>query len=439
MPLIGTADKTIEAAAMQKVTWRIVPFLMVCFFFSLLDRVNIGFAALQMNKDLHLSPAVFGVAASMFFISYFLLEIPSNLAMQKVGARRWLSRILVSWGLASACTAFAVGPYSLCAMRFLLGAAEAGFFPGALLYLTYWFPSEYRARIVGVFAVSIPLASFLGSPVSASLLGMGGLLGLKGWQWLFLCEAVPTVLLGFACLAVLTDRPAGAKWLTPEERDWLTRRLEAEGTKARPVGHIPLWQLLRNKYVLVLTLVGSGASAAGTTLSIWQPQILKSFGLTTMRIGLLNSIPYGLASIIMILWGRHSDRSQERRWHTAAPLALIAVGLVSTFLTRSLVPTIFMLSLALIGAYSFKGPFWALASGWLSSSTTAAGLAGINATANLVGGGMISLVGLIKGATGSYSIALLPLVALNAAGSISLLLVSRSYLRKAAVAPATVR
>lgn len=435
MPLEGTVDKALEAAVMRKVTFRLVPFLMVCFFCSLLDRVNIGFAALQMNKDLHLSPAVFGLAASMFFISYFLLEVPSNLALQKFGARRWISRIMVSWGLASAATAFVIGPYTLYAMRFLLGAAEAGFFPGAILYLTYWFPAEYRARIVGIFAVSIPLASFLGSPISASLLGMGGLLGLRGWQWLFISEAVPTMLLGFACFSVLTDRPASAKWLTPEQRGWLTHRLEAELTMARQIGHMSLGQLARNKYVLVLALVGSGASAAGTTLSIWQPQILKSFGLSTLRIGFLNSIPYGLASIIMILWGHHSDRTRERLWHTAAPLALIATGLVSTFLTRSLAPTIFALSLALIGAYSFKGPFWALTSGWLSSSTVAAGLAGINATANLVGGGMISLVGLIKGATGSYSIALLPLVALTAAGSISLLLISRSF-GKAAVTPA---
>jgi MFS family permease len=425
MPAAGSAD-TVEAAVMRKVTWRLVPFLMACFFFSLLDRVNIGFAALQMNKDLHLSPAVFGLAASMFFVSYFLLEVPSNLIMQKVGARRWISRIMVSWGFASAATAFVVGPYSLYAMRFLLGAAEAGFFPGVILYLTYWFPSEYRARVVGIFAVSIPLASFLGSPVSASLLGMRGVLGFRGWQWLFLLEAVPTVVLGCACFFVLTDRPAGAKWLTPEQRQWLTQRLEAEGTRTRPVGHIPLWKLLQNKYVLVLAVVGSGASAAGTTLSIWQPQILKSFGLTTMQTGLLNSIPYGLASFLMVLWGRHSDRTQERRWHTAFPLALIAIGLVSTFLTHSLAPTVFMLCLALIGAYSFKGPFWALTSGWLSTTTVAAGLAGINATANLVGGGMISLVGLIKGATGSFSIALLPLVVLTTVGAASVLLIGRN-------------
>jgi len=437
MPLANSTDNTIEALTMRKVTLRIVPFLMACFFCSLLDRVNIGFAALQMNKDLHLTPAAFGLAGRMFFVSCFLLEVPSNLIMQRVGARRWICRIMVSWGLTSGCTAFVNGPYSLYAMRFLLGAAEAGFFPGALLYLTYWFPSEYRARVVGVFAVSIPLASFLGSPVSASLLSMGGVLGLKGWQWLFILEATPTALLGLACLVVLTDRPAQAKWLTAEQREWLTQRLEADGKKAKPVGHLPLWRLLGNKYVLVLTLVGCGASAAGTTLSIWQPQILKSFGLTTMRTGLLNSIPYGLASIIMILWGRHSDRTGERSWHTAYALALIAIGLASTNLTHSLAPTVFMLSLALIGAYSFKGPFWALASGWLSSSTTAAGLAGINATANLSGGIMISVVGLLKGATGSYSIALLPLVALNATAAVSLMLISRTQQARAAAGSAT--
>jgi MFS family permease len=428
---VSTNDgDTIERATMRKVTWRLVPFLMVCYFFALLDRVNVGFAGLQMNRDLGFTPAVFGLGASLFFVSYFLVEVPSNLALQRYGARRWIARIMITWGLVSALMALVVGPYSFYGMRLLLGAAEAGFFPGVLLFLTYWFPSQYRARIVAIFMTSIPIASFLGSPMSALLLEMNGLGGLKGWQWLFILEGVPTVLLGIACLFFLTDRPSQARWLSDAQRTWLNQRIEGEAAKRKAIGHLSLLQLARNKYFIVMAVVASGASAAGTSLSIWQPQLLKTFGLTTLQTGFVNSIPYGLATIAMVLWGRHSDRTQERRWHTAVALLLIAGGLGATsFAPQMIVPIVFLLSLALIGAYSFKGPFWALTSSWLSASTVAAGLAGINAIANLVGGGMISLIGVIKEATGSFALSLLPLVALTTAGAICILIVSRSEAR----------
>jgi len=425
---VSTNDgDTIERATMRKVTWRLVPFLMVCYFFALLDRVNVGFAGLQMNRDLGFTPAVFGLGASLFFVSYFLVEVPSNLALQRYGARRWIARIMITWGLVSALMALVVGPYSFYGMRLLLGAAEAGFFPGVLLFLTYWFPSQYRARIVAIFMTSIPIASFLGSPMSALLLEMNGLGGLKGWQWLFILEGVPTVLLGIVCLFFLTDRPSQARWLSDAQRTWLNQRIEGEAAKRKAIGHLSLLQLARNKYFIVMAVVASGASAAGTSLSIWQPQLLKTFGLTTLQTGFVNSIPYGLATIAMILWGRHSDRTQERRWHTAMALLLIAGGLGAiSFAPQMIVPIVFLLSLALVGAYSFKGPFWALTSSWLSASTVAAGLAGINAIANLVGGGMISLIGVIKEATGSFALSLLPLVALTTAGAICVLIVSRS-------------
>jgi len=428
---VSTNDgDTIERATMRKVTWRLVPFLMVCYFFALLDRVNVGFAGLQMNRDLGFTPAVFGLGASLFFVSYFLVEVPSNLALQRYGARRWIARIMITWGLVSALMALVVGPYSFYGMRLLLGAAEAGFFPGVLLFLTYWFPSQYRARIVAIFMTSIPIASFLGSPMSALLLEMNGLGGLKGWQWLFILEGVPTVLLGIVCLFFLTDRPSQARWLSEAQRTWLNQRIEGEAAKRKAIGHLSLLQLARNKYFIVMAVVASGASAAGTSLSIWQPQLLKTFGLTTLQTGFVNSIPYGLATIAMILWGRHSDRTQERRWHTAMALLLIAGGLGAiSFAPQMIVPIVFLLSLALIGAYSFKGPFWALTSSWLSASTVAAGLAGINAIANLVGGGMISLIGVIKEATGSFALSLLPLVALTTAGAICILVVSRSEAR----------
>lgn len=426
------AKHPLETATMRRVIVRLVPFLMLCYFFALLDRVNVGFAALQMNKDLGLTPAMFGFAASLFFVSYFLVEVPSNLALQKVGARRWIARIMITWGLVTACMAFVVGPYSLYAMRFILGAAEAGFFPGAILYLTYWLPSAYRARILATFTVSIPLATFLGSPLSVSLLELDGLLGLKGWQWLFVLEGIPTVLLGLACLFVLTDRPRDAKWLGEAERAWLVGRLDEEAAHKKPIGHISLWQLVRNKYFLTMALVCSGASATGSVLSVWQPQMIKSFGLTNLQTGFVNSIPYGFATVLMVLWGRHSDRQGERRWHTAIPLLLAAFGLAYLNLTGGIATAILAVTLALVGAYSFKGPFWALSAGWLSPGTLAAGLAGINAISNLIGGGlMVNVVGLVKDATGSFPLGMLPVAALDAAAALSVILISRAHAREA--------
>ncbi len=420
------AEAAFERATIRRVTLRLLPFLMVCYFFALVDRVNVGFAALQMNKDLGLSSAAFGLGSSLFFVGYFLFEVPSNLALEKFGARRWIARIMITWGIVSACMSLVVGPYSFYGMRLLLGAAEAGFFPGVVLFLTYWFPATYRARIIAVFMVSIPIASFIGSPISALLLELNGVLGLKGWQWLFLIEAIPTVLLGMACLRVLTDRPATATWLTPEQRAWLSGRIDSDGGKKAAIEPPSLWRLFSNKHFLVMAMVCAGASATGTALSVWQPQILKSFGLTNLQTGFLNSIPYGIASVLMILWGRHSDRTSERRWHTALALLLISGGLGALALVPGLLaPSVLMLSCALIGAYSFKGPFWALSSTWMSPRAVAAGLAGINAIANLVGGGAISLVGLIKESTGSFSIALLPMVALTLAGAVAVLLMTR--------------
>ena len=309
---------------MRQVTWRIVPFLMVCYFVSFLDRVNVGFAALQMVKALHMSAAVFGFGSGLFFVSYFLFEVPSNLLLEKIGARVWIARIMLTWGFLAEGMAVVTGPYSFYCLRLLLGVAEAGFFPGVILYLTYWFPREYRARIVGIFTVAIPVSSFLGSPISAALLGIDGYLGLAGWQWMFILEGAPAVLLGLFCLFVLSDKPANAHWLTAEQKDWLTGRLGQESLRAKRVGQISLWRVLCNKYVLVLSVVLAGSTAVSSGLQIWQPQIIKSYGLTNMQTGLLNSIPFALASVLMVLWGRRSDQTGERVWHTALPLLVTA-------------------------------------------------------------------------------------------------------------------
>ncbi|HZG19432.1 MAG TPA: MFS transporter [Herbaspirillum sp.] len=426
-------EQKLEEATIKRIIWRLMPFLMLCYLFAFIDRGNIGMAALQMNHDIGLSSKMFGFAGSLFFIAYFIFEVPSNLALQRYGARKWLARIMITWGLISASTAFVQGAHSLYVVRFLLGAAEAGFFPGVVLYLTYWFPAAYRARIVALFMVAIPAASFIASPISALLLQMDGIGGLRGWHWLFIIEGLPTVLLGVICLRFLTDRPAQASWLSVEQREWLTKTMDKEAAARAAKTHVPLWKLFSTPQVWAMALICSCASAAGTVLNVWQPQLLKSFGLTVLQTGLVNSIPYAVASILMVWWGRHSDRTGERRWHTAIPLLLIGGGMALASVFHSLVPTVIILSMVLIGAYSFKGPFWAMATSWLATGSAAAGLAGINAVSNLIGGGlMVNVYGWVKEATGSYSMALLPMVLMSLASVTILFFLSRKSSRPGA-------
>ncbi len=410
---------------MRQVTWRLLPFLMFCYFVSYLDRVNVGFAALQMVKALRMSPAVFGFGGGIFFVSYFFFEVPSNLLLEKVGARLWIARIMITWGFLAAGTAFVVGPKSFYAMRLLLGAAEAGFFPGVILYLTYWFPREYRARIVGMFTVAIPVSSFLGSPISAALLGIDGWLGLHGWQWMFIFEGAPSLLLGLFCLGVLSDKPANARWLDADQKAWLDGRLQEEERGHKRVGQISVWRVLWDKHVLALSVTLAGSTAVSSGLQIWQPQIIKSYGLTNMQTGLLNSIPFALASILMVWWGQRSDRSGERVWHTSLPLMVTAVSLASAMVFKSLPALIVILCLAVIGIYAGKGPVWALSADWLSAGTAAAGLAQMNAISNLAGFGTTYVVGYVKQTTGSYPLAILPLAALSAAGALAVLIIAR--------------
>lgn len=429
-----TQDAALEKEIVGKVTWRLMPFLIVCYLLAFIDRGNIGMASLQMNHDIGVTPQMFGFASSLFFIAYFFFEVPSNLALQRFGARKWIARIMITWGLISAANALVQGPNTLYALRFLLGAAEAGFFPGVMLYMTYWIPAAYRARFVAIFMVAVPMASFIGSPISALLLQADGVLGLRGWQWLFILEGLPTVIMGVVCLWYLTDRPEQAKWLSAEQREWLAQRMERERAEKKQAGHVSLWKLFRSKEVIGMALVCSTASAAGTVLGVWQPQLIKSFGLTVMQTGMLNSVPYLVAAVLMIWWGRHSDRSNERRWHTVIPLALIACGLLGTLFASKLAPTVMLLTCVLVGAYSFKGPFWALSTGWLASGSAAAGLAGINAVANLIGGGlMVNAYGWIKTATGSHALGLAP-IAVLALMSITMLLVLSTNARKEAAA-----
>jgi ACS family tartrate transporter-like MFS transporter len=415
----------LEKRTMKKVTMRIVPFLMVCYVFAYIDRVNIGFAALQMNQDLALTSAAFGLASGLFFVAYFLFEVPSNILMEKVGARYWMARIMISWGLISAVTAFVQGASSLYVMRFLLGVAEAGFFPGVILYLTYFFPAAYRARIVALFSVALPASLFLGSPISAALLGLDGFFGLRGWQWMFLLEGVPSVLLGIACLWMLADSPEKARWLSADEKAWLLNTLEAEKQEKKPVEQMTVIQVLSNRHVLTLSFVYVGAISTSVCLAIWQPQILKSFGLSNMITGWVNAIPFGVATIAMVWWARSSDRTGERAWHTAIPLTAMALALIGTTMTQSLFVTVLLLCFILSGVYAVKGPFWALATQYLSASTTAVAVAHINAIGNLSGFVATWLFGLIRDHTSDAAFGLLILVPVNAIATIVVLRMKR--------------
>ena len=433
----SVAVEDIERKTMRKITWRIVPFLMFCYFIAFVDRVNAGFAALQMNQDIGLSPAAFGFGGGLFYITYVLFEVPSNIAMEKVGARLWIARILITWGAVSGLMAFVVGPMSFYAVRLLLGAAEAGFFPGVILYLTYWFPKEYRGRIVAIFMVAIPISSFLGSPISASLLQLDGIFGLRGWQAMFLIEAVPAVLLGFLALVILPNGPDRATWLTQDQRAWLSHRMKAEREPNNRVQapHMSLMQVMTNKYVLAASLIYAGASGASQCLSLWQPQIIKSFGVSNMQTGLLNMLPFGIASILMILWGRSSDIRRERVWHTGIPLALLAASLIVATTVTSLAATMAILCVAVTATYIVKGPFWALSTEWLAAGTAAAGLAQINAIGNIGGFIGTSLLGIIKDATGSYPLGLLPLALLSGIGCILVLTLGRARQAQLATVP----
>ena len=412
----------VEIRTLGKVTRRLVPFLIICYFVAYLDRVNVGFAALTMNQDLGLSQTAFGFGAGIFFIAYFIFEVPSNLLLERFGARKWIARIMLSWGILSGTMAFipaiarATGlgnENTFYLLRVLLGVAEAGFFPGIIFYLTLWFPSEYRARIVGYFMAAIPLSTVIGAPISGVLLYLHGGLGLAGWQWLFIVEAVPAIVLAGVVFFYLTDRPADAAWLAPDERKWLTERLELEQRQRRAVRDYSVAQALVNPRVLGLSLVYFGAVATNYGLSFFLPQIVKAFGLNTFITTLVSATPYVVGLVGMVWWGRRSDRVAERRFHTAFPLFIAAAGIaVSTALDDPLLKMI-SLCVAGFGIFANLPVFWTLPTAFLSGAAAAAGIAVINSVGNLAGFAGPFAMGWIKDHTGSYSGGLLLLAALG--------------------------
>jgi len=363
-----------------------------------LDRVNVGFAAVTMNKDLGFTPQVFGFGAGIFFFGYFLFEVPSNVLLEKVGARLWICRIMLTWGLVSMATAFAQGPVSFYVLRFLLGLAEAGFFPGMVLYLTYWFPSAVRARLIALFLAAVPLANVVGAPASGYILGLEGWHVLHGWQWLFLLEGVPSVLFGFAVLRWLPDGPAKAKWLTDDERAVIASELAAEPKH----DHEKLMPMFLDPRVWLLAIPDFGIVLALYGVNLWLPQIVTGMGFTTVETGFIAASPYLAACIVMVLWGLSSDARRERVWHVATASLMGAAGLVGAITFTAHILVLISLGFAICGTYAALAVFWTLPPSFLGGSAAAGGIALINSISNLGGFFGPAIMGWLRQHTGGF-------------------------------------
>lgn len=406
-PLNSTSDSGIEAAVVSRLTRRIVPLLFLLYLIAYIDRTNLGFAALEMRKQLGFNDAVIGSAASAFFLGYFVFQVPSNLILRYVGAPRWIATLMIAWGMISSSMLLVRTPAELYASRFLLGLAEAGFFPGMIFYLRCWFPSSARARTVACFMMAGPISAVVGNPISGALLGIhrGGL---AGWQWLFLMEGIPAVLMGALAFFYLTDVPERAHWLSTEHRGWLINALSKEVHPNPSVaGKSVLVTLLAGRAWL-LPFVYFGLNAGSYGVSLWLPSIIRSLsGISNFRIGLIAAIPYVAAAVGMVLSGRHSDRSRERRWHVAVPAFTGSIALYIAAHCTSVAALIAAISVATICTFSMLGPFWAVSTGLVTGTSAAAGIAVINSLGNLGGALGTYKIGLLKTATGNFKDGLL--------------------------------
>ena len=399
-----------QSATVSTVIWRLIPLLFVCYIIAYVDRINVGFAKLHLRDVLGVSEAKFnaayGLGAGMFFIGYFLFEVPSNLVLQRVGARLWIARIMILWGLVSMGFMFLKGTVMFYTMRFLLGAAEAGFFPGVILYLTYWFPARERARVVAMFATGGVLAGVIGSPISGALLDLDGMGGLAGWQWLFLLEGLPAVLLGIVVLVVLPNRPHEATWLSAGQKRWIQERLDAEPTSHDQSHHLS--EVFSSGRVWLLCLVYFCLNVGGYGYELWLPTIIKSFSTTSNTVlGVINAIPYFAAGIAMILVARFSDQTGERRLVVAAAAGSSAIGFGLSAYFQDPYFAMAALTLAFVGLKCTIAPFWAMTTVFLRGTAAAAGIAFINSVGNLGGFAGPYLVGIVKEQTGSNVVALL--------------------------------
>jgi MFS transporter, ACS family, tartrate transporter len=393
---------TLERTTMRKAYFRLLPYCFLLYILCYIDRINVSFASLTMNKDLGLTAYIYGLAAGAFFWGYCLLEVPSNIILEKVGARPWIARIMITWGIASAATALVTGPWSFFTVRVLVGIAEAGLFPGLLLYFHRWFPQRHRGRVVGWFLTGLPLATAIGGPLSTALMQLDGVLGLHGWQWMFIGEGIPTVLIGITVMWVLTERPADAKWLTDAERSWLETELANEKRGVEAVRKFSVLSAMTNPRVLAFTVIFAGVGMSGVGLVLFLPQILKSQGLSNTQAGLLTSVPYVFGTLAIIVFGYLSDRLGDRFWILTGTCACGAVGMAIGGLLHDSIWVLAAFSLATAGFYGMKSPFWPLPSTVLSGPALAAGLAYINSIGNFCGYLGPIVVGYTKDATGSF-------------------------------------
>jgi ACS family tartrate transporter-like MFS transporter len=397
-------EAAIEKSAMRKIYMRLLPFAIFTYFLAYIDRINVSFAGLTMRGDLGMSATAFGFAAGTFYWGYFIFEVPSNVIMEKVGARLWIARIMITWGIFAGLTAMVTGSTSFSVVRFLLGVAEAGFFPGIVLYFTYWFPAHHHARIVSGFLIGLPIAVAGGAPISTALLSLEGVWGLHGWQWMYIAEAIPTIVIGVVTLFVLTDRPEQARFLTAEEKTWLSTKLHAERRAKEAVRTFTMWQGMFDKKVLLLALNYFGIVVASLGVLIFVPQIIKSLGtMSNMAVGWLTMIPYISGGIGLVLWGKISDRMNERRWNLLAACLVSTIGLIIAGMTMGTWWAMVGLCIATFGFYGSKGPFWSMPPMFLTGTAAAASIAWINSIGNLGGFFGPWYVGVMKDMTDSYA------------------------------------
>jgi MFS family permease len=395
-----TAD--LSATTMRRVTTRLVPFLLACYFISFLDRINVAFAALQMNRDLGLNPAVYGFGAGLFFLTYCVFEVPSNLLLYRFGATRWIARIMLTWGICAAGMAFVTGPNSFYAMRLLLGAAEAGFFPGVLFFLTLWFPNAYRGRVLGWFMAGVAISGAIGGPLSGLLLGLDGVAGLAGWQWLFIVEGVPAIILAPLALIWLKDGPAKAGWLPVNQRDWLTETLTTERRARDNVQTHSILQALTDPRVLGLAAMYFTDVCMLNSILFFQPMIIKSFGMTNLQTGLVSAIPSIAAFFAVIWWGRRSDARQERFFHAAFANFVGGAALLASVLLADPTLRVVCLTIAMCGTLAFTPPFWSITQSFMSGAAAAGGIAAISSLGVLGGFVAPSIIGYFAKETGDF-------------------------------------
>jgi MFS transporter, ACS family, tartrate transporter len=398
--MAGPEQKQEQDQVFAKCARRLIPFMMLLYVTNYLDRVNVGFAALTMNKDLGFSASVYGFAAGIFFLSYAMFQIPATVLLERMGARRTVFAIMAAWGALSAATAFVNEPIAFYVLRVLLGVAESGFFPGIILYLTFWFPREYRARFTAIFMLAIPLSSTFGGPASGLILGMDGISGFRGWQWLFLIEGLPACLLAFAVLKFLPDGPADASFLSEAEKQTIARRLAGERTEAPP----NLWAGLIDPRVLLLGLAGTGIGASIFGSQLWLPQIVKAMGYSNLITGCIAALPYMLAIPTMLLVGRSSDRHSERLWHTAIPLAVAASGFCIAAVAQNHFLAVAGLMMTVAGLMGTYGPYYTQSSAFLSGPSAPGAIALVNLMCTGLGGFLgPNILGLLKDRTGGYA------------------------------------